>query len=156
MSTVKRNPINELSFRPDGVGARHEQTDKAAGQGGYLDICTNLRFQKKIAPDDARFLELKEIGLAKHWLDVASVIGIDNFLAMWAIMSDCESVQAEKHYAYVPRYSVWIRYQRNRFIMSLHADNFPATEIRQRIKKDLGESISIEHIKRIIAKAQRQ
>lgn len=154
MNTVKRNSINEMTRDVHRVGARHALTPSPAGQGGYLNICNSDRFSKKNAPrDDSRLAELREIGLAAHWLDVAASIGVDNFLTMWAILSNCDAVQDEKHYAYVPRFSVWMRYQRNRVIMSLHADGLCAQEIRVRIRNDLNETVSVDHIKRIIAKA---
>lgn len=154
MGTVKRNSSNEMAGNGYGVGARPGLTASPAGQGGYLNICNSDRFSKKNAPgDDSRLTELREIGLAAHWLDVAASIGVDNFLTMWAILSNCDAVQDEKHYAYVPRYSVWMRYQRNRVIMSHHADGLCAQEIRVRIREDLNESVSVDHIKRIIAKA---
>jgi len=154
MDTVKRNTNTGMTVNGYGVGARHGLTASPAGQGGYLNICNSDRFSKKNAPcDDSRLAELREIGLASHWLDVAASIGVDNFLTMWAILSNCDAVQDEKHYAYVPRYSVWIRYQRNRVIMSLHADGLLPKEIRVRIWEDLNESVSVDHIKRIISKA---
>jgi len=154
MDTVKRNSTTGMMGNRHGVGARHGLTAYPAGQGGYLNICNSDRFSKKNAPgDDSRLDELREIGLAAHWLDVAASIGVDNFLTMWAILSSCDAVQDEKHYAYVPRYSVWMRYQRNRVIMSLHADGLPPKEIRGRIWEDLNETVSVDHIKRIITKA---
>jgi len=153
MNTVKRNPDGEMAGAGYGVGARHGQSAPPTGQGGYPNICNSDRFSKKNARADSRLAELREIGLAAHWLDVAASIGVDNFLTMWAILSNCDAVQDEKHYAYVPRYSVWMRYQRNRVILSLHADGLRAQEIRVRIMDDLNEVVSVDHIKRIIAKA---
>lgn len=154
MDIVKRNSGREMTGAGQGVGARHGQSAPPTGQGGYLNICNSDRFSKKNAPhDDSRLAELREIGLAAHWIDVAASIGVDNFLTMWAILSNCDAVQDEKHYAYVPRFSVWMRYQRNRVIMSLHADGLCAQEIRVRIRDDLNETVSVDHIKRIIAKA---
>ncbi len=154
MDIVKRNSNIGMTRDSYGVGVRHGLTASPGGQGGYLNICTTDRFSKKNGPgDDSRLAELREIGLAAHWLDVAASIGVDNFLTMWAILSGCDAVQDEKHYAYVPRYSVWMRYQRNRVIMSHHADGLCAQEIRVRIMDDLNESVSVGHIKRVIAKA---
>lgn len=153
VDTGTRNSFVEMAASVGGVGARHSETGPAGGRGGYLEICIGEKFSKKIAPRaDARLAELREIGLAAHWLEIAETIGVDNFLAMWAILSDSDAVQSEKHYAYVTRYSVWSRYQRNRVIMALHADGLPADDIRRRIKTDLGEHISAGHIKRIIEK----
>jgi hypothetical protein len=155
MDTVRRNSNNEITGDGYGVGARHGLTHSPIGQGGYLDICNADRFSKKNAPrDDSRLAELREIGLAAHWLDVAASIGVDNFLTMWAILSSCDAVQDEKHYAYVPRYSVWMRYQRNRVIISMHADGLSANEIHERIRCELNESVSVDHIKRIISKSK--
>jgi len=155
IDTVKRSSIDGMTTNGDGVGARHGLSGSPTGQGGYLNICTTDRFSKKNAAEaDSRLAELKDIGLAAHWLDVAATIGVDNFLAMWAILSDCDAVQAEKHYAYVPRYSVWLRYQRNRVIMALDTMGMTANEIRAQIRDDLNESVSVDHIKRIIAKSR--
>jgi hypothetical protein len=154
MDTVKRSSTNEMPGDGCGVGARHGSITSTRGQGGYLNICTTDRFSKKNATSDSRLAELREIGLAAHWIDVAASIGVDNFLTTWAILSNSDVIRGEKHYAYVPRYSVWMRYQRNRVIMSLHADGLLPKEIRVRIGEDLNELVSVDHIKRIIAKGQ--
>jgi hypothetical protein len=154
MDTVKRNSKTKMDGSVHGVGARHGLIGYSPCRGGYLNICNSEKFSEKTVQNaDFRLSELREIGLASHWLDVASSIGVDNFLTMWAILSNCDAVQDEKHYAYVPRYSIWIRYQRNRVILSLHADGLCAQEIRVRIWDDLKESVSVDHIKRIISKA---
>jgi hypothetical protein len=152
MNTVKRNSNNEMTVDGYGVGARHGSIASPMVQGGYPDICTTNKFSKKNPPGaDSRLAELREIGLASHWIEVAQTIGVDNFLATWAILSNSDAVQDEKHYAYVPRYSLWLRYQRNRVILSLSADGLSTREICVRIKQDLNETVTIGHIRRVIA-----
>lgn len=149
----KRNSINEMAVGGHGVGARHDQTASPAGQGGYQEICTGQKFQKKIAQrEDLRIRELSEIGLAAHWLEVADAIGVDSFLAMWKILSNSDSVQDNKHYVYVPRFAIWRRYQRNRVIISLCNDGLDVRAIQGKIKSDLDEPVCTVHIKRIIDK----
>ena len=151
--TVKRNLNEGMTDLSGGVGVRHRQSGIPAAWGGYLNICTTDRFSKKNDPlTDIRLTDLTEIGLATHWLDIAKTIGIDNFLAMWAILSNCDTVQDEKHYAYVPRYSTWLRYQRNRVIISLHTEGMEIPDIKTKIRIDLNETISTAHIQRIICK----
>ncbi|MGR8932107.1 MAG: hypothetical protein ACU836_15860 [Gammaproteobacteria bacterium] len=153
-NTEKRNSNKEMPTSLPGVGARHGHHPPLAGRGGYLDICNGEKFSEKIAPrGDSRLRELKEIGLATHWLEVAETIGVDNFLAMWKVLSKSDAVQNERHRTYVPQYDSWLRYQRNRVIISLHNDGLNAAEIMTRIKNDLGENIGIDQIKRVIKKA---
>ncbi len=154
IGTLRRNSQAEIEVSTPGVGARHGETGPDRGRGGYLEICTGEKFSKENASrGDSRIEELREIGLAAHWIEIAETIGVDNFLAMWAILSDSDAVQSEKHYAYVPRYSVWSLYQRNRVIMSLHADGLSYVEIQTRIKRDLGQSIGVDRIRKIIKRA---
>lgn len=151
---VKRNSIREIDALLAGVGARHDQTDIQPGRGGYQTICTTGKFSEKIAPrGDSRLDELKEFGFAPHWHDVAETIGFDAFLAVWSILGNAEAVQGQKNYVYVPRYSVWMNYQRNRLIMSLHNDGLSHEDIKKQLKRDLDEVIGVDRIHRIIAKA---
>lgn len=153
MIDVKRNSNDGIVGSIEGVGARHRQSGTADRRGGYQQICNSEMFSKKIAPtSDSRINELREIGIASYWIDIAETIGVDNFLAMWSILSDSDTVQLEKHYAYVPRYSAWTRYQRNRAIISMHADGLSPKEIKIRIKNDLKEDITLGHINKIISK----
>lgn len=132
------------------------------GGGGYQDVCTVLEFEKKPparkknAAADPRLDELRRMGLPRVWLQVAEAIGVDAFLATWRIL---DADPATWHNETILRvrlrpYRSYLRYQRNRYIEALTAQGLKPDEIRQRLRKQLGEDVSHRHITRL-AKADR-
>ncbi|PHS71957.1 MAG: hypothetical protein COB22_05940 [Cycloclasticus sp.] len=134
-----------------GVGGRHKETKTPVGVAGYLDNCTNSGYLKKSFFDDPRISELREMGLSRHWVDIAESIGFDSFIVVWQKLSDHDDTRSSKCSIYVPRFAGWIKYQRNRVIISLRSSGFSYSDIQDQIKVDLGERVSVSHIKRIVA-----
>ncbi|MFZ5514678.1 MAG: hypothetical protein ACOZAH_09080 [Pseudomonadota bacterium] len=89
------------------------------------------------------------MGLPRVWMEIAEQIGALAFLTVWRMLSADEAVQDE-HYVYVPQFSGYLRYQRNRFILALAAEGIRPEEIRRRVRHELCEEISRAHILRII------
>lgn len=94
------------------------------------------------------------MGLAAPWLRVAEVIGVDAFLAMWRL------VDAEPAFAgdgsgmldlRIRPYRSYLRFQRNRYIETLHAQGKTLEEIRELVRLDLCERISLRHIRRLVS-----
>lgn len=134
-----------------GVGDRHIKTDSHLLGGGYLENCTASNFQKKIAQNDfEKIKEIEQIGLARHWINIAKEIGVDQFLIIWRILSNDDLAANDKNYVYIPRFTVFKRFQRNRVILTLHSDGKNTKDIQKIIKSDLKETVTIGHIKRII------
>ena len=141
------------------VGARHTHDQAPGGGGGYLSICTKSDFfkndfEKKLDP---RIQELREIGLGKKWLMIAEEIGFDAFMVMWRILDSDElednGMSSERIRVWVPAFRRYLKFQRNRFIIfRASQDDCSAEELRKEIKKQLGESLSVAHIKRIMDK----
>lgn len=94
------------------------------------------------------------MGIPRLWMDVAKVIGVDAFLLAWRTLSQAPSVSDGDNRVYVPRYSTFVRYQRNRVIASLWSEGKSAREIKMQIKSTLGEEISEFHVSRIGKKMQ--
>jgi len=132
------------------VGGRHSAGARSQGGGGYLDICTSQgsRF------GDPRLAELAELGLGRHWLRVASAIGVDAFLATWQILSQDDSVQDDCGRVHIPAISTWQRYQRNRYIATLAAQEWTAAEIRQELRRRLGYDLTEGHIRKLMRGAE--
>lgn len=151
-SSMKSTTSTDIS---KGVGARHKATTIPPGGGGYLDIYPDSEFSKKNDGHDPRLDELREIGLPKPWLDIAGEIGFDALLSVWHKLSSYASDQDNRHYVYVPRFSRWTRRQRNMTITALSATGLSNKLIQAKIVDQVGEFVSIAHIKRIISQSKK-
>ncbi len=133
--------------REQGVGARQRHAQPTAGGGGYLDECTPSQLW-----EEARLRELAEMGLPQVWLDVAHEIGYEAFMRMWRVLDSAVELRSDAEsmiLVQMRRYASFQRFQRNRFIESLVAMGFSGAEIRERVKNELGEQLSLSHIHRM-------
>lgn len=132
-----------------GVGARQARPHAPRRGGGYLDEC--------IAPQlsaDARFRELEEMGLPAVWMTLAHAIGYDHFMTMWRVLDAAQEMHSDSGSMIelqMRRYSSFKRFQRNRFVESLVDLGLSDTAIKERLKVELGEELSISHIGRLTA-----
>lgn len=139
----------------EGVGARHKATPNPAGGGGYLDIYTDCDVSEKKF-SDPRLDELVDARIGGFWLSLANEIGFDAFLLVWQRLCDRASTSDDGHRVYVPRYDSFVRYQRNRFIVSLSNSGLKSKQIRERVLKDLNEEVSSDHINKLIRQYMRK
>ncbi|PHS25942.1 MAG: hypothetical protein COA83_04580 [Methylophaga sp.] len=133
----------------EGVGARHMDGNNHQWGGGYLDICTDLEVSKKNSRDP-RLDELADMGIGGFWRSLADDIGFDAFMVVWNSLSCHASGGDDGHRVYIPRYDAFMRYQRNRMILSLSSTGLKARDIRERVISDLREHVSINHINKLI------
>lgn len=133
-----------------GVGARHRHEPGSQGGGGYLDECTPPELWQ-----EAKFRELFDMGLPTVWLEIAHELGYDAFMRLWRrldaateMRSDAESMIEVQ----LRRYSSFLRFQRNRFIEALVDMGVSHREIRERVRRDIGEDLSPSHIRRLAAR----
>lgn len=136
--------------QPQGVGARQAAEAAPAGGGGYLNECTPAQLW-----DQAKFRELADMGLPQIWLEVAQDLGYETFIRLWRrldaaveLLSDNESMIEVQ----LRRFGSYQRFQRNRFIEALVDIGVGTREIRDRVKSELGEELSIGHIGRLVAR----
>lgn len=140
-----------------GVGGRQKGMAPPSGGGEYLDICSNSRTSfealKKIARDP-RLDELSDMGLSRHWTQVAEIIGFDAFLSMWESLDGSGRLEdvGGGFRVYLPRIKLFNQFQRNRLILGLRDKGKNAKEIKIFIKKELREIISERHVARIMSK----
>jgi len=152
---TKRSSGEGISASPDihtGVGGRHTDHPLPDRGGGYQDFYNSAGFplNEKIDP---RLIELREIGLSRAWLKVAETIGVDSFLAAWKVLDhQTKLVNPGQREVYVPLFSSYLRFQRNRFILALADQDVSVDQIRKMVRSSLCESISARHITRIIAR----
>lgn len=137
-----------------GVGARQITPRPPARGGGYQNKCTILNFDPQAAEKkrDPRLEELREMGLQRVWLEVAEKIGVDAFLAVWRIL-DADQTSIDNYgrlMVPIRAYSTYMRYQRNRYVEALSAMGYTPPQIRQKLKTQLCEEISIRHISRLV------
>lgn len=133
--------------REEGVGARQGHGQPTAGGGGYLDECTPSQLW-----EEARLRELAEMGLPQVWLDVAREIGYDPFMRMWRVLDSAVEMRSGSDSmieVQLRRFSSFQRYQRNRFIEALVSMGLSTTEIQNRVKRELGEELSLRHLVRL-------
>ncbi|MBU1652647.1 hypothetical protein KKA00_10530, partial [bacterium] len=125
-----------------------------AGGGGYLDTCSILNFRARDAQKnrDPRLDELHQMGLQRAWLEVADIIGVDNFLAMWRLLDSAfQSSMEDYGRTLVPirAYRSYLKFQRNRYIHTLIKMGFKTHEILEKLRTQLGEEITVRQVDRI-------
>ena|GEM_PF-2858082 len=101
---------------------------------------------------DTRVDELREIGLPQWMLDLAGEIGIDAALLVWQRLSDAARERGDNR-LHVPAWSTFLRYQRNRFILTLGDQGYTPEAIREQVRTVLCEQISLLHVKRILRRS---
>jgi len=139
-----------------GVGGRQGQGHPPAGGGGSSDNCTNFEVAlgaKKNRAADPRLGELREMGMHPRWIRIAEEIGIDAFLAVWRLLDENPpNMPGSTVYVSMPRFTRFLRYQRNRFIEAMVVAGAGSTDIKKRLKAELCEEVSVRHIDRISKK----
>jgi len=131
------------------VGARHKDPFRQPQGGRYQDICTVFETSEKKSLDP-RLDELKDMGLGIFWRQLAERIGYDEFMLVWAALSDQASEGDNGHRVYIPRFDSYMRFQRNRYIVALASSGSKTKEIRHRVQEDLNETVHEMHISKVI------
>lgn len=161
----------DLDLGDEGVGARQASPAAPAGGGGYLDECSPSeifgraeKFFAKIAkvvaaggsPDQVReatmLAELADMGLPGVLLQVAEAIGFDAFMKVWQLLDTAPELLDESGSGIqlrMPRFRAWRRYQRNRYIETLAGMGYDTGEIKDAVRRQLGEEISNRHTRRL-------
>ena len=154
----------QLSLLPgpeaQGVGARPVNPALQPQGGGYLDVCPASEFQKKptaaekTARHDPRLDELRAMGLQRAWITAAEAVGVDAVLTIWRILDADPSSSYDGTTLRVPlrAWRTYLRYQRNRYIEILRDMGTSPQDIQRRLVRQLGERVSISHIKRLTAR----
>lgn len=97
--------------------------------------------------------ELRRIGLQRVWLDIAETVGVDTFLLVWRLLDADPAARPSGESSLrvtIRSYATYMRYQRNRYIETLADEGKTAQQIRQIIKRDLCETLSLRHIERLM------
>lgn len=153
-SASQNEERGEPGHRSVGVGGRPESGTVPTEGGGYQDIYSVFA-QSVEKKRDARLEELRDVGLSNVWVAIAETVGVDAFLEVWRVLDDqVAQVNPGQREIYVPLFGSYMRFQRNRFIVSLGSQNVPHQEIKKMVKLYLCEDISSRHISRILAKAK--
>ncbi len=130
-----------------GVGGRQARPRRRRRGGGYLNELTPSNVW-----EEAKIRELETMGMPGVWLAVAREIGYDRFMAMWRILDRAVQLRSESESmieVQLRRLSSYHRFQRNRFIESLVASGFGDKAIREMVRAQLGEKLSLSHISRL-------
>ncbi|MBR8137197.1 hypothetical protein [Burkholderia cenocepacia] len=145
MPTEKRNSRRKYAQLPlpfldglEGVGVRKAQGDGLPQGGGYLDICTDSKFDQVLAGDhDPRLDELAEMGLPRHWLDIAALLGVDAFLQVWRLLDAAPTVSREGSTLELQMrpYRSYLRAQRSRLIAELVERGCSTAEVCERVRE---------------------
>lgn len=130
-----------------GVGGRQALPSPRPGGGGYLDE----RTPPEVAAPDLRLREFAEIGLSATWLKVAGLLGYDTFVELWRLLSSDPALRDDDNQIALRLrpFDRYERYQRNRYIETLVAAGLDAHTIWSRIQTDIGERLSLRHVKRL-------
>ncbi|MFN3303220.1 MAG: hypothetical protein ACK44A_05810 [Roseateles sp.] len=100
---------------------------------------------------DPRIAELIDIGMPELWIDVARLIGYDDFVALWAAWSAEPSLRGRRNAIELRLRTIrsFEKYQRNRYIETLVAAGLKPREIYTMLQTELGEDMSLRHLKRL-------
>lgn len=150
--TESRNSITRMEPDHDsgqGVGARQGSTDTSPDGGGYQDICTGTDVRAR-----AFVTELRRMGLSRMWLEVAALVGPEQFIDLWQIIDHHSTEDYGNLRIRIPRFRRYMRYQRNRYIRSLASIGLKPQEIRARIERELGEQLHVEHVRKLVYRSK--
>lgn len=102
--------------------------------------------------------ELAEIGLSATWLSVAQLLGYDAFVEMWRQLSSDPALRNDDDQIELRLRPIRAleRYQRNRYIATLVQAGIKPSQIHELVRSDLGERLSLRHIKRLAAAGRRR
>jgi hypothetical protein len=102
--------------------------------------------------------ELAEIGLSATWLSVARLLGYDQFVEMWRHLSSDPALRNDDDQIELRLRPIRAleRYQRNRYIATLVQSGIKPSQIHEMVRSDLGERLSLRHIKRLAAAGRRR
>lgn len=138
-----------------GWGLGSDASPSPAWWGGYPDVCTDFEFseigEKKIIRDP-RLDDLAAMGLQRAHLDVAAAVGVDNFIVLWKIYDADQrySDDADSRLRVCfPRFSLYNRFQRNRYAELLFRAGKSVAEVSQRIEKYMCEKLTERHVLRL-------
>lgn len=97
--------------------------------------------------------ELAEIGLSATWLQVAELLGYDQFVAMWRLLSANAMLRNDDNQIelMLRPFRAFERYQRNRYIATLVQSGMKPSQIMGMVRADLGESLGYRQVKRLAA-----
>lgn len=94
--------------------------------------------------------ELREMGIHLRWLRIADEIGIPAFLTVWRLLDeDPPNTPGSTVYVSMPRFTRYLRFQRNCYIESLASEGCTSLDIKKRIRADLREEVSVRLIDRV-------
>lgn len=138
---------------PDpGVGARRMDPPPPSGGGRYLDIynVSEAALAAQMRTQDPRLAELEDIGIRPDWLEIAGILGVDDFLIFWALIDRRFGIDMLCRLK-LPKYSRYLKYHRNKRIVELKSAGINKHRIRRIITTEFRENVSIRHIDRILA-----
>lgn len=96
------------------------------------------------------------MGMPRVWLDIAEEIGVDSFLAMWRRLDREQGFRNTQRFMIevdIRPYKSYLKFQRNRYIETLAASGRRPEEIRAALHERLGETVSTNHIYRLLREA---
>jgi len=145
---AKRNSDHGIEGRqppaPE-VGGRHKPAHPASEGGGYPDICTPLR----VGAHDPRVADFRRAGLPRIWVEIAELVGYEQFIGLWRILTDADEYHDNAGRVRLPSMGPYYRHLRNEWIRSLLAEGAEPVEIQCLMRRQMGHTLSISSIQRI-------
>ena len=94
--------------------------------------------------------DLRALNLPAHWMRVAESIGVDSFLLVWQLLSEDDAIQDNYGRVHIPKFSSWLRHQRNRLISTLAMRGHNPQDIQAFLRDRLGYDLSLGHIRELM------
>lgn len=125
-------------------------------QALLANACLAAPAPKRQAGRDPRIAELIDIGLSQVWIDVAHLVGYDDFVALWRWWSADPALRGSRNRIELRLRTVrsFEKYQRNRYIETLVAAGLKPSQIYTMLQTHLGEKLSYRHLKRLTTAAK--
>jgi hypothetical protein len=115
------------------------------------DACLKAPPASEAPARDPRIAELIDIGMPELWINVAHLIGYDDFVALWAAWSAEPSLRGRRNAIELRLRTIrsFEKYQRNRYIETLVSAGLKPSQIYTMLQTELGETMSFRHLKRL-------
>jgi hypothetical protein len=102
--------------------------------------------------DDAPSMnDLVAMGLRPQLIELAKSIGVESFFKLWRFVDDAPlGTAGEGGQLHIPRFTKWIRHNRNNLIVALRCDGHSLPEIKRQLRRKLDIDISTRTIRRVV------
>lgn len=90
------------------------------------------------------------MGLSSMWIEVSEAVGPEAFVQIWEILDRHATEDYGNLRIRIPRFRKFLRFQRNRFLLTLARAGYGTEEIQRRLQEEVDETLHVEHVRKLI------